>query len=214
MSVITLARPAESPADGLQGVPARTASSVYMTRVGLKITATLSFEDWSEAGQRLSDLHDSSAWCLGDWLAYGMRHYGGRYRHALRVTGLRYQTLRNYFWVASQFPIERRHPRLTFQHHAEVASLPPTRQDFLLAEAEQRSWTTKQLRDQARKERTGVRDDDQDDTAILPRVRVSSAQLRKWQAAADRAEMDLQQWLVRVLDQAADQRVPGDSSLR
>lgn len=185
-----------------------TATKVFVTKVGLKITVDLSFDDWRQAGCQLSNMLDSSSWCLGDWLAYGMRHYGDRYQQAIQATGLRYQTLRNYFWVASQFPVERRHHRLTFQHHAEVGSLPPGEQDLLLEKAERLRWTTKELRAQVQKKRTDG--DSNPNAAVLPRIRVSNSQLQRWHIAANKSETQFDKWLIGVLDRAAEQTVtPG-----
>ena len=66
-------------------------------------------------------------------MIYGERTYGRRYREAVRMSGFDYQTLRNYAWVARRFGIERRRGGLTFQHHAEVASLPVVEQERWLS---------------------------------------------------------------------------------
>src|SRR3954451_19114032 len=71
-----------------------------MTRVGLRISHELSFEMWEQCGRRLSEVVDSSAWCLGDWLVYGKSRFPDRYELAIRAAGLQYQTLRNYSWVS------------------------------------------------------------------------------------------------------------------
>lgn len=184
------------------------ATKVFVTKVGLKITADLSFDDWQQAGRQLSNMLDSSSWCLGDWLVYGMRHYGDRYQQAIQATGLRYQTLRNYFWVANQFPLERRNHRLTFQHHAEVASLQPDEQDALLDRAERLRWTTKQLRAEVKNARADG--DRTPDAAVLPRIRISNSQLQKWHVAADKSEIQFDKWLIGALDRAAEQAIsPG-----
>jgi hypothetical protein len=205
----SIPRPSVTAVPSSHGLGERSASTkVFITKVGLKITADLSFDDWSHAGHQLSNMLDSSSWCLGDWLVYGMRHYGDRYQQAIQATGLRYQTLRNYFWVANQFPLERRHHHLTFQHHAEVASLPPSEQDSLLERAEQLRWTTKQLRAEVKNERADG--DRAPDAAVLPRVRVSNSQLQKWYIAAEKSEIQFDKWLISALDRAAEQVIsPG-----
>src|SRR6266545_6028251 len=91
---------------------------VLMTRVGLCIPADLSYEDWERAGSQLAGIVDSSSWWLGDWLVYGKKQYSDRYRRAIHAAGLQYQTLRNYAWVARRFELNRRRPKLSFQHHA------------------------------------------------------------------------------------------------
>jgi hypothetical protein len=63
---------------------------------GLRLRPGLAFEDWVRAGRQICKLSSASAWWLGDWLLYGERTYGGRYRAALELTSLEYKTLRNY----------------------------------------------------------------------------------------------------------------------
>ena len=93
---------------------------------------------------------DSSAWCLGDWLIYGQHLYADRYRHAVAMAGLDYQTLRNYAWIARKFEPARRRAGLAFQHHVEVAALPPQVQDHWLDLAENFRWSRNELRKQIR----------------------------------------------------------------
>lgn len=183
---------------------------VLLTRVGLRIPAELSFEDWERAGHRLSGIVDSSSWCLGDWLAYGKQKYADRYKKAINSAGLQYQTLRNYAWVSRQFELARRRPRLTFQHHAEVASLPHSDQDHFLDMAEREMWTTKQLRTHIR----DGRNDDPDETGqhvVIPRIEVPDDRLEWWRRAADQSGMDFETWVRATLDGAAVQAL-GDEA--
>lgn len=170
--------------------------------VGLQIPDGLGYEDWASVGEQLSGVVDSSCWWLGDWLVYGKRHYSDRYQQAIRMAGLRYQTLRNYAWVARRFPHNVRRSGLSFQHHAEVASLAIDARDWLLNQAELLSWTTKQLRHQ-------VRADDANgipaarETAAIPRVGVSTRRSELWQKAADTCGEDFDEWVATCLDDAA-----------
>jgi hypothetical protein len=132
-------------------------SHVMVPRIGLHLTRRLTFEAWADIGKQLSAVMASSAWCLGDWLAYGQDVYRSRYREAVERTGLDYQTLRNYAWVARRFELSRRRDTLSFGHHAEVASLPAPEQDFWLRKAEQFGWPTNHLR---REVRTSLRERD------------------------------------------------------
>jgi hypothetical protein len=84
-------------------------------------------------------------------LIYGESAYGwSRYREAIDRTGLDYQTLRNYAWVARRFEHGRRRTGLSFAHHAEVARMSPPEQDFWLRKAEQQKWSRNELRRQVR----------------------------------------------------------------
>src|SRR5262245_53861054 len=81
---------------------------ILTTRVGLEFPTGLSFDAWAQAGRKIVQFIDSSAWYLGDWLVYGQDRYDDRYRLALHRAGLDYQTLRNYAWVVRRFDISRR----------------------------------------------------------------------------------------------------------
>jgi len=176
---------------------------VLITGVGLQIPKNLAFEDWERAGRRLSGIVDSSAWWLGDWLVFGKKNYSDRYQRAIRAVGLQYQTLRNYAWVARRFEFGRRRGALTFQHHAEVASLRVEDQDRLLAEAEAGSWTTKQLRKAIRELRTGEVEK-ATGVAVSSRIEVPNSRLGLWQRAADQQGLEFDHWVWAMLDRAAE----------
>jgi len=178
------------------------AHKVMLTATGLKIPVALSLDDWHRAGERLSSIADLTAWCLGDWLAYGMVNYSDRYRTVIEAIGLQYQTLRNYAWVARQFPHDRRRGELSFQHHAEVASLSPDQQDHWLDRATASAWTTKQLRMNIQNERRAVPATNAKPT-LVPRVAVRGSRLLRWREAAQRSGTDVDTWIVDTLDRAA-----------
>ena len=75
------------------------------TPVGLRLPAGLSFERWHALGRRIGTVTNASSWWLGDWAFYGEGSYGEKYKQAIAVTGLDYQTLRNYAWVAGRFDV-------------------------------------------------------------------------------------------------------------
>lgn len=120
--------------------------SAFVTRQGLLLPKKISFDNWMGLGSYLSDIYSSSAWCLGDWLLYGEASFNGRYKDAITLTSLDYQTLRNHAWVARSFPMSRRRDTLSFTHHAEVAGLVEPEQDFWLRKAEENAWSAKRLR--------------------------------------------------------------------
>jgi hypothetical protein len=141
---------------------------------------------------------------LGDWLLYGEKNYPGRYRGAVEQTGLDYQTLRNYAWVARAFSLSRRRDRLSFQHHAEVASQCPDQQEIWLVRSLEFGWSRRKLREElraARKDRTI------DATAGKVDVQVSIAeeQHQRWLDAATQENLSLTRWMADTLDEAASQ---------
>jgi hypothetical protein len=180
----------------------QSSDQVLMTEVGLRIPASLSFEDWERAGYQLSRIVNSSLWCLGDWLVYGKKTYTDRYMRAIRAAGLRYQTLRNYAWVSRRFEWNRRRHQLTFQHHAEVASMPVEKQEMWLDEAERQTWTTKQLRAHIKDQRE---ERDREPASPIPRIEVLRSRLDLWRKAADCTGTKLDDWMLGALDRAAEE---------
>jgi hypothetical protein len=188
---------------------------------GLQLLRELPFERWVIVGRQLSEMHSSSAWCLGDWLVYGQAAYARRYREAIEQTRLDYQTLRNYAWVAKQFALSRRRDSLSFGHHAELAALPEAEQDFWLRKADELGWPVKRLRREVRSSLHGRPADDAGQAgsdsaarqldppgpagspAVRLQVHLTPEQLQACRAAAGRAGLTVQAWAVLALDQAA-----------
>jgi hypothetical protein len=190
---------------------------VLVPRIGLQFPARLPFQRWLSVGQQLSAVATSSAWCLGDWLAYGQDNYGSRYQKAVERTGLVYQTLRNYVWVARRFELSRRRETLSFGHHAEVASLPQPEQDFWLRKAEELGWSTSQLRHQVRAslhERatdralepargSGTGHSMHPGGPVTVRVQLSAEQAKLCEIAADKQGLTIPAWATQILSQIA-----------
>lgn len=185
------------------------AGEVVATNVGLRFPKNLSYAEWVRAGRNVARIASSSAWFIGDWLICGQNRYQDRYREAVEAVGLDYQTVRNYAWVARRFPVERRREGLSFQHHAEVASLAPPDQDKLLAEAEERGWSRNALRAQARRARRGAEqvaaapvEDVTAGEAVQP-LKVDRGRVDQWLRAAAHSGSTLESWMISCLDQAA-----------
>ncbi|MEU3730997.1 LmbU family transcriptional regulator [Streptomyces sp. NPDC033538] len=170
--------------------------------MGLQMPTGMAYDEWERAGRQLADVLDSSSWWLGDWLVYGKDHYTDRYQRGIRAVGLSYQTLRNYAWVSRRFGLARRRPALSFQHHAELASMPTEEQELWLDRAERRQWTTKQLRGALRAAR---RDERQPPAPTEPsrRLEVPGGRLQWWHKAAEQLGVDFEQWVTATLDSAA-----------
>jgi hypothetical protein len=163
-----------------------------------------SFDEWEQAGRQLSGIVDSSSWWLGDWLVFGKDHYVDRYQHGIRAVGLQYQTLRNYAWVSRRFDLHRRRSALSFQHHAELASLPVEDQEDWLDRAERMKWSTKQLRGAIRAAREGA-PQQVGGVEATRRLAVPDNRLQWWHRAAEQAGTELGEWVMATLDAAADQ---------
>ncbi|MFI6507766.1 LmbU family transcriptional regulator [Streptosporangium sp. NPDC050855] len=168
-------------------------------RTALSLPPNMSLTAWSRLGRQIFIISDSSAWWLGDWLIYGQAQYPDRYKRAIAETSLDYQTLRNYAWVARQFSLSRRREKLSFQHHAEVASLPEPDQEIWLNRAEKGSWSRNELRRRIKAERNGGVADE----VTHIQMNVIAEQKKRWQEAAESTEQDLLVWMVSNLDRAA-----------
>jgi hypothetical protein len=171
------------------------------TATALYLADCLSFDEWRDVGSYISVLHNASAWWIGDWILYGQAEYGRRYRVALEVTNLDYQTLRNYAWVASRFPVSRRRDKVSFQHHAEVAALPEDEQDMWLVRASVHKWTRNELRRRMRAARAALAEQTEEDVTLT--ISVSSERRRRWVEAATASGIDLADWIPAALDGAA-----------
>ncbi|NGN66178.1 hypothetical protein G5C51_20050 [Streptomyces sp. A7024] len=170
-------------------------------RTALSLPEDLPLAEWRHLGRQILVIVDSSAWWLGDWLVYGQLNYPDRYRRALAETSLDYQTLRNYAWVVRKFPAHRRRKDLSFQHHAEVAGMPEEEQDAWLDRAEQGNWTRNELRKRVRAQRQAPAA--LAEKAVLVQVNIMQTRRVQWQKAAEAAGLDLQEWIVQMLDEAA-----------
>ncbi|NUO97495.1 MAG: LmbU family transcriptional regulator [Nonomuraea sp.] len=189
-------------------------------KTGIEFPRRLPFGKWLHVGRVLSTVHSSTAWCLGDWLAFGEDTYVGRYRDAVELCSLRYQTLRNYAWVSRRFPLSRRRDKLSFGHHAEVAALPEPEQDYWLRMAEELGWSRNQLRKEVRasltergeprsvvRGRTGPAEAPvllAEGTSV--QLNVAAEEFELWSAAAARANLSVTAWAVSALDEAAERR--------
>ena len=162
----------------------------------------MSFAEWVSVGQDLLRVSSASAWWLGDWLVYGQRAYRQRYMAALESTPLDYQTLRNYAWVARHVEMSRRRDKLSFQHHAEVAALPPDEQHRWLERAEERGWSRNELRRRLAAERRPGAPMIEPESVVV-RLRIEGAREQAWRAAASAAHKDLGDWVATAADQVA-----------
>ncbi|MFJ3303890.1 LmbU family transcriptional regulator [Streptomyces sp. NPDC086549] len=193
LSTTKLGNSSTSPLDG----------SVLTRRTGLCLPQDFSLAEWKRFGRHLFLISDSSCWWLGDWLIYGQEKYPDRYRQAMKETGLDYKTLRNYSWIARRFPTTERHAKVSFQHHAEVASLEPSERRMWLERAAQEEWSRNTLRQQLRKALSPPADERERQEEVRLQVRTTTERENLWANAAERDGRDLAEWIIINLDRAA-----------
>lgn len=178
-----------------------------VTAHGLQIPDGISYNTWSGMGRKLLGLSNACAWSLGDWVIYGERVYSQRYKAALDTTGLDYQTLRNYAWVARRFDLSRRRDTLSFQHHAEVAALAEPEQELWLTRAERARWSRNELRRRVQGTRRAGRGMSNHSPVKL-QFEVTRDREQRWRDAATAAAQTLPEWIAAAVDAAADAVLP------
>jgi hypothetical protein len=171
-------------------------------KTSLELPSDIPIGMWKHIGEQISVITEATSWWQGDWLIYGEQSYPNRYERAIAATHLDYQTLRNYAWVCRRFSVSRRRDKLSFQHHAEVAAMLESEQDAWLDRAEKFSWSKSALRKQLRTVREGKEPSLGRRSAV--RLDISEDQRNRWQAAAERVNRTLSEWISEILDYAAE----------
>jgi len=117
-----------------------------VTATGIEFLGDLSLAEWGELGRTLIALARKSGFMLGDWINYGSKAYGEKYKEAPEFTGLAPKTLRNYASVARRVGPTLREPSLGHDHHAAVAKLESHMQRYWLDMAKEHKLTVPRLR--------------------------------------------------------------------
>lgn len=179
------------------------AERVTVNRTSLEMSSELSYDEWVILGQQLTEVGDSMAWWVGDWIRGGEKVYGSTYKQALEATPLTYETLMNYTSVARAFAeISRRRENLSFTHHAVVAALPADAADAWLNLAETNEWSVREMRERMRAE---VQRDLVEPTITLAQLKLTVPHdtAERWKRAADGAGLSFEEWCAKTLDAAA-----------
>jgi hypothetical protein len=99
------------------------------------------------AGETLVAQRAPSRWALGDWLVFGTERFGVDYARAGVIVGYEIQTLRNGVYVASRFEPRRRRARVSWSHHAALASFTVELQELWLDRVESDRLSLRRLRE-------------------------------------------------------------------
>ena len=110
-----------------------------ITRNGITFREDTPFETYIQIGKDLSRVSNDVQFIIGDWILFGKKSYGEKYKDALVVTGLDYSTLRDYASAANRIPLASRNPNLDFSHHRTVAKVKdPEKRAYWLRTAEEK----------------------------------------------------------------------------
>lgn len=123
--------------------------SCHLTAVGIRFDQSPSFDVWSAAASFVERVGRANQWWFAD-LLLAANENDERYEQGIALLGLDYQTLRNYVWVARQYPLSCRKDTLSFTHHAVAAALEEPTRSELLDEAIAQGWSVSRLRKQVR----------------------------------------------------------------
>jgi hypothetical protein len=177
---------------------------VTVDRTSLQMSDELTFDEWVQLGRQLTEVGDSMAWWVGDWIEQGTVVYGGKYEQALNVMPFEYATLRDYAYVARKFSeLSRRIDNLSWGHHQVVAALDAAHADMWLGRAGDEGWTVRDLREHLRASRALPADDGTRITLEQLRFTVPTERAERWKQAADRAGVSFEEWCADTLDEAA-----------
>lgn len=121
---------------------ARISETAYAPPVNLP------FEAWESDGYALGRMEKSIQWWIGDWLNFGERAYGEKYAQAMETTGLTYEAVAHYAWVANK--VCTRVQTLSWAHHREVAALSAAEQEEWLDVADREGLSTRELKKRLR----------------------------------------------------------------
>lgn len=125
---------------------------------GLIIHDSITIDEWKDLGVSLKKVEGCVQFWIGDWARYGeKRGFTGKYTDSKvydeleLVTGLQRDTIQKYKSVSDRVESGTRIPDLSFNHHREVASLPPEKQHEYLNEASEKKMSVRDLRELVRK---------------------------------------------------------------
>lgn len=140
----------KKPQEGAVSLPAIMNSNpnlkYIVTATGIVFFGDLSLAEWGELGRTLIALARKSGFMLGDWINYGAKVHGEKYKEALEFTGLAPKTLRNYASVARRVHPTLRVASLGIEHHAAVAKCEPHMQKHWLGLTKEHKLTVPRLR--------------------------------------------------------------------
>lgn len=117
-----------------------------LSKTAAKFEDGLSYEQWLDAGKQLCRVSACALWWIGDWINYGEKQYGEKYKAALDATDYDLATLHAASWVSSKVQTTNRLVVLTWSHHREVAGLGQKDQRKWLSLAEESKWSVSQMR--------------------------------------------------------------------
>ena len=94
-----------------------------VTEVGLRVMREPTWDEYQQEWNKWEFIHSTSAWALGDLLAYGERTWGETYVQVAAHTKYSIGYLRNIQYVCSNVLMNNRRIELSMSHHQAAAKL-------------------------------------------------------------------------------------------
>ena len=167
-----------------------------ITLTGIQFNEELSFDEWDSLGQKLAPLGRSIGFIIGDWINYGDGRYGEKYDEALARTGMSYQTLKQFSYVARKIEMCERSHILDWCHHLVVAKAKtPEEQRYWLNVAEKHKLSYRHLRKSMNFGRLATAEEVQGDPAdkgVITHLALINRLIRWWKQTT--ADDPVDQW--------------------
>ena len=133
------------------GELAKIESFCELNKTNLTFKRDVSKDEWMYVFKALKQIEGCIQFWIGDCLAYRQQKWG-MYNDIAEETGYDIKALRNIKNIADKVESSRRRDDLSFSHHAEVASLPPEKQELFLRRAIDEKLSVRELREEIRKD--------------------------------------------------------------
>lgn len=116
----------------------------------VRVQGKPALDDWKGPMQFALWCQRASPWWIGDLLNAGDAAFGEAFSQVCEgyISG---DQLQRYESIARRVPAKNRRENLSWSAHAVVARLNDDQQRFMLKEAEQRGWTSEDLRKEVRR---------------------------------------------------------------
>lgn len=174
----------------------QTPDSKYLVNpTGIQFIGKLSLEEWLDLGMKITPIAKSIGFMVGDWMIYGSKAHGEKYKEAIEATGIPYQTLANYSRVARKVAPSTRQSSLCYEIHAAVAKLKPHDQKHWLGMADKHKLSVRRLKKSIQLGRLATEEDlltDASDRGQLSHFLPISQFLRWWTSETNKSPVT--QW--------------------
>lgn len=138
------------------GELAKIESFCELSTTNLSFKRDVSKEEWMDVFKALKQVEGCVQFWIGDCLAYRQQRWG-MYDDIAEETGMAMNTLREYKHISEAVKSDVRTSDLSFNHHKEVAALPPEKQELFLNMAVDEGLSVRELRAKIRNERKEIK---------------------------------------------------------